>query len=60
MDIVKCEKVLAQKRPQLMEWMAAMVMPDGHVVKGSTSQCREVELGFPAQAGQLPVLLPAA
>jgi acyl homoserine lactone synthase len=32
MDIVKCEKVLAQKRPQLMEWMAAMVMPDANVV----------------------------
>lgn len=60
MDIVKCEKVLTQKRPQLMEWMATMVTAEGKVVKGCTSQCSEVELGFPAQAGRSAFLLPAA
>ena len=52
MDIVKCEKALARKRPQLMEWMATMVASEGKVVKGSTRQCYEVELDFPVQAEQ--------
>lgn len=60
MDIMKCEKVLAQKRPQLMEWMATTVTAEGTVVKGCTSQCSEVELGFPSQARQSSFLLPAA
>lgn len=60
MDIVKCEKVLTQKRPQLMEWMATMVTAEGKVVQGCMSQCREVELGFRAQAGRSAFLLPAA
>ena len=60
MDIVKCEKALAQKRPQLMEWMATTVTAEGNVVRGSTRQCCEVELGFPAQAEQSSLLLPTA
>ena len=60
MDIMKCEKVLAQRRPQLMEWMATTVTAEGTVVKGCTSQWSEVELGFPSQAGQSSFLLPAA
>ena len=60
MDIMKCEKVLAQRRPQLMEWMATTVTAEGKVVKECTSQCSEVELGFPSQAGQSSFLLPAA
>ena len=52
MDIVKCEKALARKRPQLMEWMATMVTSEGKVVKGSARQCCEVELGLPVQAEQ--------
>lgn len=60
MDIMKCEKVLARKRPQLMEWMATTVTAEGKVVNGCTSQCSEVGLGFPSQARQSPFLLPAA
>ena len=30
MDIMKCEKVLAQRRPQLMEWMATTVTAEGN------------------------------
>lgn len=60
MDIMKCEKVLAQRRPQLMEWMATTVTAEGTVVKGCTSQCSEVELGFPSQAGRSSFLLPVA
>ena len=60
MDIMKCEKVLTQRRPQLMEWMATTVTAEGTVVKECTSQCSEVELGFPYQAGQSSFLLPAA
>lgn len=60
MDIMKCEKVLAQRRPQLMEWMATTVTAEGTVVKGCTSQCSEADLGFPSQAGQSSFLLPAA
>ena len=52
MDIMKCEKVLARRRPHLMEWMATTVTAEGKVVKGSTSQCSEVAVGFPSQAGQ--------
>lgn len=60
MDIMKCENVFAQKRPQLMEWMATTVTADGTVVKGCTSQWREVERGFSTQAGRSALLLPAA
>jgi len=60
MDIMKCEKELTRKRPQLMEWMATTVTAEGKVVKGATSRCSEVGLGFPSQAGQSSFLLPAA
>jgi len=60
MDIAKCETVLAQKRPLLMEWMATTVTAEGKVVRGRRSQSREVELGFPSQARQSSFLLPAA
>jgi acyl homoserine lactone synthase len=60
MDIVKCETALAQIRPQLMEWMGTTVTTEGKMVEGSTKQCGEVELGFPAQAEQLSILLPTA
>ncbi len=60
MDIVKCEKVLAQRRPQLMEWMATTVTAEGTVVKGCTSQCSDVEVGFPSQAEPSSSLLLAA
>lgn len=60
MDIVQCENILTQKRPQLMKWMATMVTAEGTVVKGCSRQYSAVELGFPAQTGRSAVLLPAA
>ena len=60
MDLVKCENVLAQKNPHLMEWMATTVAAEGKVVSGSTKQYGELEVGFPAQAEQSSLLLPTA
>lgn len=47
MDIMQCEKVLAQRKPRVMEWMATTVTAEGTVVNECASQCGEVEMGFP-------------
>lgn len=60
MDLVQCENVLAQKKPRLMKWMTTTVASEGKVVSGSTKQCGELEVGFPAQAEQSSLLLQTA
>ncbi|MEO5956741.1 MAG: GNAT family N-acetyltransferase [Nitrospiraceae bacterium] len=60
MDIVQCQKILAQKRPQLMEWLSTIVTADGTVVKECMGQYGGMELGFPSHTGRSADLLPAA
>ena len=43
MDIVQCEEVLGRKRPAVMEWMSAVTMPQGDIVRRTTAQCREAD-----------------
>lgn len=60
MDIVQCQKVLTQKRPQLMEWLSTIVTVDGTVVKECMGQHGGTELGFPSHPGRSADLLPVA
>lgn len=46
MDIMKCEKVLAQRRPRLMEWMATTITAEEMVVRGPMRQYSGAELSF--------------